>query len=64
LLEGSLLQLYDNFTVTLQVTSASTAKWTIEYQKKKPTSEDPDFYLKLFPTINATVDIYLRSNDD
>ncbi|XP_011037699.1 PREDICTED: kirola-like [Populus euphratica] len=64
LLEGSLLQLYDNFTVTLQVTSASTAKWTIEYQKKKPTSEDPDFYLNLFPTINATVDIYLRSNDD
>lgn len=62
-LEGSLLQLYDSFTVTLQVTSASTARWTVEYVKKDPSSEDPDFYLQLFRTINATVDIYLRSND-
>ncbi|KAF9683418.1 hypothetical protein SADUNF_Sadunf04G0011600 [Salix dunnii] len=63
LLEGSLLQLYDSFTVTLQVTSGSTVKWTVEYVKKNPSNEDPNFYLNLFPTINATVDIYLRSND-
>ncbi|KAJ6397076.1 hypothetical protein OIU77_022004 [Salix suchowensis] len=63
LLEGSLLQSYDSFTVTLQVTSGSTAKWTVEYVKKDLSSGDPDFYLDLFRTINATVDIYLRSND-
>ncbi|KAJ6722225.1 POLYKETIDE CYCLASE/DEHYDRASE AND LIPID TRANSPORT SUPERFAMILY PROTEIN [Salix koriyanagi] len=62
LLEGSLLQLYDSFTVTLQVTTGNTAKWTVEYVKKNPSNEDPDFYLDLFRTINATVDIYLRSN--
>uniref|UniRef100_A0A6N2KY52 Bet v I/Major latex protein domain-containing protein n=1 Tax=Salix viminalis TaxID=40686 RepID=A0A6N2KY52_SALVM len=62
-LEGSLLQTYDSFTVTLQVTSGSTAKWTVEYVKKDPRGEDPDFYLDLFRTINATVDVYLRSND-
>ncbi|KAJ6706868.1 POLYKETIDE CYCLASE/DEHYDRASE AND LIPID TRANSPORT SUPERFAMILY PROTEIN [Salix viminalis] len=62
-LEGSLLQTYDSFTVTLQVTSGSTAKWTVEYVKKDPCGEDPDFYLDLFRTINATVDVYLRSND-
>jgi hypothetical protein len=62
-LEGALLQQYESFSVTLQVTSSSTAKWTINYQKKDPASENPDFYLQLLPTVNATVDIYLRSND-
>ncbi|CAK7341181.1 unnamed protein product [Dovyalis caffra] len=64
-LEGSMLQLYKTFKVTFEVTvfevtAASTAKWTIIYDKLDPSYKDPDVYIGLLLTVNNEVNNCLR----
>ncbi|CAK7351059.1 unnamed protein product, partial [Dovyalis caffra] len=59
-LQGAMLQFYKTFKVTFEVTAASTAKWTIEYEKLDPSNKDPDVYTGLLNTVNNNVNTYIR----
>ncbi|CAK7351023.1 unnamed protein product [Dovyalis caffra] len=59
-LQGAMLHLYKNFVVTFEVTAASTAKWTIQYEKLDPSNKDPDVYTGLLGTVNNNVNTYIR----
>ncbi|KAG5247015.1 hypothetical protein OIU76_029244 [Salix suchowensis] len=56
-LEGTMMQHYHSFKATLEVTSG-TAKWTVEFVKKSPSSPDPDHYLHLLDSVDQDVDRY------
>ncbi|CAK7351765.1 unnamed protein product [Dovyalis caffra] len=58
-LQGAMLQFYKTFKVTFEVTVASTAKWTIEYEKLDSSNEDPDVYTGLLTTVNNNVNTYI-----
>ncbi|CAK7351061.1 unnamed protein product [Dovyalis caffra] len=59
-LQGAMLHLYKNVVVTFEVTAASTAKWTIQYEKLDPSNKDPDVYTGLLGTVNNNVNTYIR----
>ncbi|CAK7327816.1 unnamed protein product [Dovyalis caffra] len=63
-LEGEMMQFYKNFTVTLEVTADSTAKWTIEYVKIDPDKPNSDVSFELLRHLSIAVNAYIKSDGE